>query len=73
MKKSLLVAYNKIQKRWRKVDRYNQLRSGETRLAIEAFSEGLAAGLELNIQDYTRDELELIFDKLDKHFDQYAD
>lgn len=68
-----MTTYNKIKKRWSKADRYNQLRSGETRLAIEAFSEGLAAGLELNIQDYTREELELIFDKLDKHFDRYVD
>lgn len=59
---------------FRRGDKYNQLRPGETTLAIECFIEGIHAMLKLaDSIKLSQKDFENMFDDLDAHFAQFAD
>lgn len=59
---------------FKKSDRYNQLRPGETTLAIKCFIAGFQAMYALTDSvKLTHKDFESVIDALEDHFDQFVD
>lgn len=59
---------------FKNADRYNQLRPGETTLAIECFTAGFRAMLSLSDSvKLTQKEFNDMIEALENHFDQFVD
>ena len=67
-------ALKNILKQFKKADQYNQLRPGETTLAIHSFLAGMNAILQLaTIDKLTREEFRTVLRELGDYFDQFED
>ncbi len=59
---------------FKNADKYNQLRPGETTLAIECFTAGFRAMLKLSDSvKLTEDEFNEMIEALENHFEQFVD
>lgn len=74
MSRKTKVMTETIIKHFKRADRYNQLRPGETHLAIESFFEGFQAAMSLvESLKLTQDELTLVMNQVGEYFDQFED
>lgn len=67
-------ALSTILKQFKKADEYNQLRPGETTLAIHSFLAGMNAILRLaTIDKLTKAEFRMVLKDLGDYFDEFED
>jgi len=64
---------NVLLKQFKKADQYNQLRPGETTLAINCFIAGMHAILELEVLDLSQEDFRQALADLGLYFDQFED